>query len=289
MAATEESSRDSEKELPQARVVDRDAEARRTDPMRFLRLGVFGVALLVGWGFILYYNKFDMTPPVAFVCIGYLALISAVYALWRTGVVVADENEDFSDSTWVRPTGARGELEREKKSLLKAIKECEFDREMGKLSKVDAEQMITVYRARAIEVIKELDKPVHGEGTVREQIMREVKARLELEEKTRQTEAEAKARKNAKGKQGKASEQPAAKKAVAAEEKAADAKGPAEDSSEEKADAAGEPTADNKDADATAAADAKTSGADHNAASTDESDESGDEPAGDSARAEGAS
>ena len=171
--------RDDKREaLPEARVVDRDERARVADPMRAIRIGGFLLALVLGWVFILYSNKFDITPPVVFVCLGYLALVSAIYALWRTGVVVADENEDFADSTWVRPAGARGELEREKKSLLKAIKETEFDREMGKLSKADADQMIKVYRARAIEVIKELElvanPSAEGAGTVREQIAQSV-------------------------------------------------------------------------------------------------------------------
>lgn len=170
--------RDDKREAPPERV---------QDPLRLVRIGGFLLALVLGWVFILYNNKFQPTPPVVFVCLGYLALLSAIYALWRTGVVVADEHEDYADSTWVRPAGARGELEREKKSLLKAIKETEFDREMGKLSKADADEMITVYRSRAIEVIKELEAFAQPGGagpvTVREQIMREVRARLELEQK----------------------------------------------------------------------------------------------------------
>jgi len=197
------------------------------DPLRAIRIGGFLAALVIGWVFILYVNRFDPTPPVVFVGLAYLALLSAIYALWRTGVVVADENEDDADSTWERPVGARGELEREKKSLLKAIKETEFDREMGKLSKADADRMITVYRARAIEVIKELDKPLDGEGTVREQIAREVKARLELEEKTRAAEVEAKAAKKKKL-QAKPERKPQPKPAKAAAKADAKAKDPDE-------------------------------------------------------------
>ncbi|MDX2090192.1 MAG: hypothetical protein SFX73_20200, partial [Kofleriaceae bacterium] len=171
-------------ELPKARVVERDvagdARPASADPLRMIRIGGFLVALIGGWLFILAQNRFDPTPPVVFVGLGYLALVSAIYALWRTGVVVADENEDNLDAT--RPVGARGELEREKKSLLKAIKETEFDREMGKLSKDDADQMIKVYRSRAIEVLKALEimenPAAAGEGTVREPTAREVKARL---------------------------------------------------------------------------------------------------------------
>jgi len=161
-------------------------DAANNDPLKWVRRGVYLAALVIGWLFILWQNKFFISPPVVFVCLAYLAVVSTVYALWRTGVVVVTDDEVGDDSTWGRSLGARGELEREKRTLLKAIKEAEFDREMGKLSKADAEEMIGIYRARAIEVIKELDHLESGSaGTVREQIEREVKARLEIEAKTK--------------------------------------------------------------------------------------------------------
>ncbi len=163
---------------------------RNDDPMKWIRRGVYLAALVIGWLFILWQNKFFFSPPAVFVCLAYLAVISTVYALWRTGVVAVTE-EEGGDSTWGRSLGARGELEREKKTLLKAIKEAEFDREMGKLSKADADEMIGIYRARAIEVIRELDTlEVGAAGTVREQIEREVRARLEIESKTKKAAAD---------------------------------------------------------------------------------------------------
>lgn len=160
------------------------------DPMKWIRRGVYLAALVIGWLFILWQNKFFVSPPAVFVCLAYLAVVSTVYALWRTGVVAVTE-EEGGDSTWGRSLGAVGELEREKKTLLKAIKEAEFDREMGKLSKSDADEMIGIYRARAIEVIRELDNLETGAaGTVREQIEREVRARLEIESKTKKAAEE---------------------------------------------------------------------------------------------------
>lgn len=141
-----------------------------------------GLMLAVGWLFILAQNNFRITPPVVFVCLGYFAALAAIATLFRTGAAaVASDTEDDAAGDWGRPLGARGELEREKRALLKAIKEAEFDQEMGKLSAKDAGEMIAVYRARAIEVIKELDAVDGGAATVREQIAAEVRARLELE------------------------------------------------------------------------------------------------------------
>jgi hypothetical protein len=153
--------------------------------MRWVRLGGIGFVLVVGWLFIGWHNRFHITPPLVFVGLGYLAVVLTTYNLWRTGAAaVAPNDEDDGDASWGKPTGALGELDREKRTMLKAIKEAEFDHAMGKLSKVDAEQMIGMYRARAIEVMKEIEQIELGAaGTVRERIMREVKARVALDGK----------------------------------------------------------------------------------------------------------
>ncbi len=159
---------------------DRDANT-----MRWVRLGSLGFVLVVGWGFIAWQNNFHVTPPLVFVALGYLAVVLTTYNLWRTGAAaVAHNDEDDGDASWGKPTGALGELDREKRTMLKAIKEAEFDQAMGKLSRADAEQMIQMYRARAIEVMKEIEQLELGAaGTVRERILREVKARVALEGK----------------------------------------------------------------------------------------------------------
>lgn len=154
------------------------------DTMRWARRGAVAAILVIGWLFIAWQNHFRITAPTAFVCLGYLAVILTIYNLWRTGTAAVDPSDEDDDSTWAKPAGALGELEREKRTLLKAIKEAEFDRDMGKLSQRDADDMIRGYRARAIEVIKEID--LHGRGgvgTVREQILREIRARVQLDGK----------------------------------------------------------------------------------------------------------
>jgi hypothetical protein len=160
-------------DLPEAKVVTAEAE----DPLRMVKLGGFAVALIGGWAFVIFANKRHITAPVVFVCLAYFAILMTVINLWRTGAAAANGN---TVNDWQRPIGARGQLLKEKKTLLKAIKEAEFDFAMGKLSKADSDALIRDYRARAIEVIKELDRG--GERlTAKEQIEREVKARLALD------------------------------------------------------------------------------------------------------------
>jgi hypothetical protein len=159
-------------ELPEAKVV---AEAE--DPLRMVKLGGFAFALIGGWAFVIFANKRHITAPVVFVCLAYFAILMTVINLWRTGAAAANSN---TVDDWQRPIGARGQLLKEKKTLLKAIKEAEFDFAMGKLSKADSDALIRDYRARAIEVIKELDRG--GERlSAKQEIEREVKARLALD------------------------------------------------------------------------------------------------------------
>lgn len=153
------------------------------DPMRWVLRGVAGGTLAFGWLFILWQNNFHLTVPVVVIGLGFLAVVATVANLWRVGAA-AVAPEDNSADAWGRPIGARVELEKEKKTLLKAIKEAEFDHEMGKLSKADADDLIRTYRARAIEVIKEIDRLDAGQaGSTREQIEREVQARIALDGK----------------------------------------------------------------------------------------------------------
>jgi hypothetical protein len=69
----------------------------------------------------------------------------------------------------------RAALEREKTIVLRAIKELEFDRAMGKVSESDCEEMIGRLRARAVRLIRQLDA---GSAGYRELIERELDARL---------------------------------------------------------------------------------------------------------------
>lgn len=163
--------------------------------MRWVWRGSALTVLVIGWVFIAWQNHFHITAPVVFVCLGFLAVVATVYNLWRTGAsAVGSAGEgDEGDSTWAKPAGALGELEREKRTLLKAIKEAEFDHQMGKLSQHDVDDMIRSYRARAIEVFKEIERlQVGAVGNVRAQIMREVRARIQLEARSQKKAADPK-------------------------------------------------------------------------------------------------
>ena len=72
--------------------------------------------------------------------------------------------------------GTRAALDREKTLVLRAIKELEFDRAMGKVSDSDFRQMGERLRARAIALMRQLDADTPG---YRERIERELAERLQ--------------------------------------------------------------------------------------------------------------
>jgi hypothetical protein len=95
----------------------------------------------------------------------------AAYAFYRTLAPLA-----LSDpSAIAEPVGERlrADLEREKRLVLRSIKELEFDRAMGKLSPTDFDEMSSRLRARAIRLMKQIEG-----GGYREIIERDVAARI---------------------------------------------------------------------------------------------------------------
>jgi hypothetical protein len=137
------------------------------------------VLLLCGWLSVLHVYRWHFTAPVFFLWSGWAALLATARFLYRAAMAAAEDTGDVVDDFW-KPVGRREELLLEKRSLLKAIKEIEFDREMGKMSESDAAELTRFYRHRAIEIIKALESEgeVDEALSIKEQIEREVKARL---------------------------------------------------------------------------------------------------------------
>ena len=178
-------------DLPQAIVHDTGAPAALAlDPLRWVKRGIYIAVVLIGWFFISWSNRYRFAAPVVMLQLGWLAVVSAVNFLWHTGAAATAEL-DGTDPWW-RPIGKIEELEREKRAMLKAIKEVEFDHQMGKQSAADAGEIIAVYRARAIEVIKAIDLAQgQAPASAREQIEREIKARVEVLGKSARAENKA--------------------------------------------------------------------------------------------------
>lgn len=81
----------------------------------------------------------------------------------------------FQDRTELIAGRTRTALEREKTLVLRAIKELEFDRAMGKVAPADFQEMSGRLRARALTLLQQLDIALPGH---RAEIERELARRL---------------------------------------------------------------------------------------------------------------
>jgi pyruvate/2-oxoacid:ferredoxin oxidoreductase beta subunit len=112
---------------------------------------------------------------------GYLPILLISVLMAATGLLglavvraVRPLVSDQDDRTTMVGQRTRAALEREKLLALRAIKELEFDRAMGKLSESDWQEMSSRLRARAARLMRQLDA---GAG-YREQIEQELAKRL---------------------------------------------------------------------------------------------------------------
>jgi hypothetical protein len=119
------------------------------------RLVVAGVAGLPAVAIVVGMYGSALSVAALFLALGWVSLALTGWHLYRAAVAL---DGDLSTHDTVLTEDHRVELEREKKLLLKAIKETEFDHAMGKMDDDDASHVTGGYRARALEIMRELDQ-----------------------------------------------------------------------------------------------------------------------------------
>ena len=139
---------------------------------------VFLALLVMGMVFSLQINSWHFTVPVVVLWLGWAGVLATVALIWKAGLSIATEGVGDRMAPLDVSEARRHELNAEKKSLIQAIKEIEFDRDLGKMSDEDATEMMKFYRGRAIEVIKELDGQLDEELSVDERVKRDLEARM---------------------------------------------------------------------------------------------------------------
>lgn len=93
-----------------------------------------------------------------------LLLSTAVLAAGAVGIAIHSAVLGFfgeaSDDRRSLDGGTRAALEHEKATLLRSLKELEFDRAMGKMSDTDFAEIEGRLRARALAVMEQLEQPM---------------------------------------------------------------------------------------------------------------------------------
>lgn len=128
------------------------APARRRRRVPVLVLAVVGAGIATAYGALVLGMRAG--PPLVIVGLGGFTLVLGAAALWRVvdPLTRADDGPDVD----TRAPQRRRELEREKQTVLKAIKEIELDFQMRKISEVDYKEMVERYRTRALRVLGDL-------------------------------------------------------------------------------------------------------------------------------------
>jgi hypothetical protein len=133
---------------------------------------LFTLAGLIGATIAVFVARGESPAGVVLISLTIFAAAVVGLAALRTFLPLA--GKVTSESTQVLGGRTRAALEREKALALRAIKELEFDRAMGKVSEKDFVDMSGRLRARAARLIRQLDA---GSG-YRNEIEQEIARRL---------------------------------------------------------------------------------------------------------------
>lgn len=133
---------------------------------------LFTLAGLIGATVVVFVSRGE--TPAGIILLSLIIFAAAIvgYAAWRTFAPFAGAEDPTAPQMLGGRT--RAALEREKTLVLRAIKDLEFDRAMGKISEKDFTEMSARLRLRAAGLIRQLDA---GAG-YRQEIQRELEARL---------------------------------------------------------------------------------------------------------------
>jgi hypothetical protein len=147
------------------------ADSRRPPPgWRWYALA--GLGLAIGLGAILVV----LGPGPWLLALAFLALGSAIAWLWSSLLALDSDNPLTLDEAlaMVVPTAE----EEKKQSVLRALKDLEYERAVGKISSEDFAVLVTRYRREAKELLYLIDQDQAGDVAAAEA---ELTARLEAE------------------------------------------------------------------------------------------------------------
>lgn len=143
-----------------------------TEPESLQPWQLFTLAGLVGATIVVFVSRGQTPAAIILLSLTIFTAAAVGLAAWRTFLPLTDADETAMPPVLGGRT--RAALEREKALALRAIKELEFDRAMGKVSDADFAEMSARLRARAARLLRQLDAGV----VYREEIERELARRV---------------------------------------------------------------------------------------------------------------
>jgi hypothetical protein len=149
-------------------------------PRRKLPNSLFAVSgAVLAFALALTVGKLSFGPPLVILSLGGMTLGLSGLALFRVLDPLLRNEAELALEPHA-PARVR-HLEREKQSVLKAIREIDLDYQMRKISETDYRELANRYRNRAMRLIREID----AGDDYRALIEAELKSRLAAEEARR--------------------------------------------------------------------------------------------------------
>jgi hypothetical protein len=105
------------------------------------------------------------------------ALLLVIWLLWSSVQALAGESELTFEEAF--SMGTRSAEEEQKRAVLRALKDLEYERSVGKISEEDYHEYSARYRAEAKRLIRDLDESL---AEARKQVEREVERRIGKQE-----------------------------------------------------------------------------------------------------------
>lgn len=102
------------------------------------------------------------------------ALILVIMLVWNSVQALAGESELTFEEAY--SMGARSAEEEQKRAVLRALKDLEYERSVGKISEEDYQEYVTRYRAEAKRLIRSMDEHL---AEARKRVERDLEKRLE--------------------------------------------------------------------------------------------------------------
>lgn len=148
-----------ESELPE------DEEQRRK-AMRIAVLGGGAFTALVG-----VYAAVEFGPPAVVLMLTGLTLIAVIAALWTSVRTLLGETKLSAADAFA--IGAPRAEEEQKRAVLRALKDLEFERTVGKISEEDYAVLVTRYRTEAKRLLREIDQATAEQRARAEEVVQE--------------------------------------------------------------------------------------------------------------------
>src|SRR5450755_2707611 len=144
----------------------------RPPPMSLVRWAVPLITLTVA---IVLGTLYGVQLVVLTLAAGVLLLVIAL--LWNSVQALAGESELSFEEAF--SMGARTAEEEQKRAVLRALKDLEYERSVGKISEEDFHEYSARYRAEAKRLMRDLDENL---AEARKQVEREVERRVGKQE-----------------------------------------------------------------------------------------------------------